>query len=85
MSELQPKVTEVLQAELAIFEDLLPQLLETDHGRFALIKNTEFYGAFDTENDAIGVGYRQYGNAPFLVRQILEYQPVLHIDYAEAA
>jgi len=74
-----------LQAEIETFEKLLPELLETDLGRWALIHDTEFRGAFDTENDAISDGYRTYGNVPFLVRQILEHQPNLFYRIYDAA
>ncbi len=74
-----------LQTEIEVFESLLPQLLESDLGRWALIHDTEFRGAFDTQNDAIKVGYQTYGNVLFLTRQILEHQPIMFYGFADAA
>src|SRR5579862_9748276 len=74
-----------LVLELKTFDALLPQLLESDLGRWALIKEAELRGVYDTENDAIKVGYQTYGNQPFLTRQILEHQPILFYGLSQAA
>lgn len=74
-----------LETEIETFNALLPTLLETDLGRWALIKGTDLRGTYDTENDAISVGYQTYGNKMFLTRQILEHQPELFYNFGEAA
>jgi len=40
--------------------------------KYALIKGSEVAGTFDSENEAVGAGYRRYGNEPFLVKHIVE-------------
>lgn len=74
-----------LEAEVELFNRLLPELLETDYGRWALIHEADFCGAYDTERDAISIGYREYGNVPFLVREILHEQPLPFYSFSEAA
>ncbi|HEY4963646.1 MAG TPA: hypothetical protein VIH90_03060 [Candidatus Saccharimonadales bacterium] len=48
--------------------------LAHDIGRFTLIKGTEIRGPYDTQNDAITVGYETYGNVPFLTKEILPFE-----------
>jgi len=74
-----------LETEVEAFNALLPELLETDYGRWALIHNAELLSIFDTEGDAIKVGYQTYGNVPFLTRQILLEQPHLFYNFGDAA
>ena len=65
--------------EIAVFERLLPQLLETDLGRWVLIKEERFVDAYDTRPDAVADGFREFGNDAFFTRQILPDQPVLNL------
>ena len=69
---------ELFAEEMATFRDALPGLLETDMGRYALVKG-ELIIVMDTENDALGTGYRDYGNVPFLVERIQEFKPPLEL------
>ena len=86
MGEFTPtNLGELFAKELEVFDRILPTLLETDYGRWALIKDSDFIGAYDTEGDAIATGYRDFGNVPFFTRQILNEQPVINMSYAEAA
>lgn len=69
-------VEEVLEVELRTFEARLPEFLETHPDEHVLIHQEEVGGFFPTEQEGIKSGYDQYGNVPFLVRQILEEQLV---------
>ena len=60
-----------LEIELAYFDQHRAELLERAKGRFALIKGEELIDTFDSQFDAIRAGYRQFGNEPFLVKQIV--------------
>jgi hypothetical protein len=60
----------LLEKELGYFEQHRSELLRRAKGKFALIKNEESIDTFDSQVDAIRVGYRQFGNEPFLVKQI---------------
>ncbi len=67
-------VRELFEAELSVFHEHLDAWLAHDIGRFALIKGTEIRGPYDTQNDAITVGYETYGNVPFLTKEILPFE-----------
>lgn len=67
-----PTSTPVLQPELDFFERRRLELFERAPGKYALIKGSELIGIFDTELEAIRVGYHKIGNEAFLVKQILE-------------
>jgi hypothetical protein len=62
--------TSALEKELSYFEQHRSELLARARGKFALIKNEELVDTFDSQFDAIRAGYRQFGNEPFLVKQI---------------
>jgi hypothetical protein len=63
-------MADVLETELETFYKHKDSLLATDEGRYVLIHGDQVYGAFDTERDAIQVGYHQFGNVPILVKKI---------------
>lgn len=65
-----------LEVELATFEARLPEFLATHPDEWVLIKKDEVNGFFPTQDEGIASGYELHGNTPFLVRQILEEQPV---------
>ena len=60
-----------LEKELEYFERHRAELVDRAKGRFALIKDDRLIDTFDSQADAIRAGYRQLGNEPFLVKQIL--------------
>lgn len=67
-------VGELFETEQGIFCEHLDEWLVQDIGRFALIKGTEVRGLYDTQNDAITVGYETYGNVPFLAKEIAPFE-----------
>ena len=64
----------VLATELETFEAHKVALLAEAKGKFALVHGHEVVGSYDTEGDAIAQGYRQFGNVPFLVKEIVEVE-----------
>ena len=62
-----------LAEELQAFENHRAELLGTAAGKFALVHGSEVVGTYETERDAIAQGYRQFGNVPFLVKQVLAF------------
>lgn len=60
----------ILDSELATYELSKARLLATAEGRFVLIRGTEIFGVFDSEEAAISRGYQLLGNVPFLVKKI---------------
>ena len=65
---------ELLETELKTYEDHRDELLGSDSGKFALIKGEQVISVFDTKADAIRNGYERFGNAPFLVKQIVQVE-----------
>ena len=59
-----------LEKELALFESKKAELLQTHAGKFALIHEDQFVGAFDTPENAYEAGVEKFGKSPFLVKKI---------------
>jgi hypothetical protein len=72
------RMSELLEAELKTYEVSRDQLLGSDSGKFVLIKEDRVVGTFDTKPDAIRAGYEQFGNVPFLVKQIVQVEAPLN-------
>lgn len=64
----------ILDAELKTFQCNRDQLLATGEGKFVLIHGEEVVGIYESKMDAISQGYQKFGNAPFLVKQILKVE-----------
>lgn len=59
-----------LRQELETYEAHREELLGESRGKFVLIRGNSIVSTYDTEQDAINEGYRQFGNVPFLVKRI---------------
>jgi hypothetical protein len=59
-----------LSAELETYARHKQELMGSASGKFVLIHGAQVVGTYDTEQDAIAEGYRQFGNVPFLVKQV---------------
>lgn len=68
-----------LREELAFFEANRASWLAEHKGKFALIKGSTLVGVFDTAENAYVEGVQRFGNVPFLIKQILEEEPVVHL------
>ena len=66
-----------LEVEIEFFESKRSELLAKASGEYALIHGKELVGTFKAEEDALKIGYERFGNSPFLVKQILEFDEVL--------
>ncbi|MEK6811642.1 MAG: hypothetical protein AABX96_03990, partial [Nanoarchaeota archaeon] len=64
-----------LNLELKTYEENKQNLLNSDRGKFVLIKGDAIIGTYDTYDDAIKVGIDKFSNKSFLVKQILEVEP----------
>ena len=65
-------MTTKLDIELETFNRNRTALLGQARGKFALIKGDRIVDLFESQQDAINRGYKEFGNEPFLVKQILE-------------
>jgi hypothetical protein len=61
---------ESLKQELETYETHREQLLGEARGKYVLVRRDSIVATYDTEQDAINEGYRQFGNVPFLVKRI---------------
>jgi hypothetical protein len=64
--------TDVLQTELNFYNKRKEELLRVYKGQFVLIKGEKFIGAYTTDAEAYKAGLEQFGNHPFLIKQVLE-------------
>jgi hypothetical protein len=67
-----PVAAPVLQKELDFFEQQRVELFTQAPGKYALVKDSELIGIFETELEAIRAGYQKIGNKAFLVKHIVE-------------
>lgn len=67
-------MAQVLETELKTYGRHRDHLLGTAEGKFVLIRNDQVIGVFDLKMDAIVQGYQQFGNVPFLVKQIVKIE-----------
>ncbi len=63
-------MTTLLDSELQTYEKNRESLLGSSEGKFVLVKGDRIIGVYDSKMDAITEGYRQFGNVPFLVKQV---------------
>jgi hypothetical protein len=61
-----------LEQELQYFERRRLELLDQAAGKYALVKGSALVGTFESETEAVGAGYRRFGNEEFLVKHIVE-------------
>ena len=67
-----------LEKEMETYKRKLPELTASA-GKYALIHGDDFIDVFASYEDAIKDGYRRFGLAPFLVKQIQATEKVLFI------
>ena len=82
----------VLDRLEAAFSKRRAELLASDGGRWALFvqpanrrRRPELVGCYDTESEACEVGYRSPTGRRFLVKAVLEEDPVISIPWAVPA
>ena len=69
----------VLRTELQTYERNRQKLCEESLGKWAVIKQRNILGVFDTFSQALEYGYKTLGPVPMFVRQIAETDQVAHI------
>lgn len=74
-----------LEQEVATYRRLLTSL-QSDEGRFALIKGEALCGVYSSYQDALADGYKQFKLEPFLVQEIRAVEQVHFITrFADAS
>jgi Family of unknown function (DUF5678) len=71
MSTRETKQREV-DANCEFFKNELPNLLEKHRGKYALIRNREIIGFYDTIVDAQKIGTQLYDDGIFSVQQVTD-------------
>lgn len=66
-------MTAQLKTEIETYNKLKDELISKSAGKFVLIKGDKLIDTFESQADAINAGYKQFGNVPFLVRLIQEF------------
>ena len=57
---------------LEYFREKLPELLQSERGRFALIRHREIIGVFDTLIDAVTAGKKLYSDRIFSIQEVTD-------------
>jgi hypothetical protein len=65
-----------LEAELRTYQLLRPTLIRKYLSLWALIHGKDFVNAYDTYALALKEGTRLFGTSPFMIKQILDPEPV---------
>jgi hypothetical protein len=69
----------MLKVEIEFFNDHRGVWLTQFPGKIALVRGQALIGVFDTEDQAIAEGTRQFGLTAFLVRRIATQNPDLTV------
>ena len=70
----QTIIVELLDVEINTYEQHKEGLLGTSEGKFVLIHGWNVVDIYDSKWDEIRQGYKQFGNVPFLVKQVVEVE-----------
>lgn len=65
-----------LEQELKTYEQAKQKLLPESRGKFALVKGDKIVGIYVSKEDALAEGYEKFGNDEFLVKEIVEMEPI---------
>lgn len=63
-----------LETALKTYDQNRARLIGKQEGKYVLIHEDQVVAVCDSRTDAIAQGYRQFGNVPFLVKQILKVE-----------
>jgi hypothetical protein len=67
-----------LAEEVKTYDAHLPGWVDRE-GQFVLIKGHEIIGFYSRDEEAMEAGYEKVGDGPFLVKQILQHEPIYHV------
>ena len=81
MADDASKYVKSLEKELAVFRERLNEWLVDHENEYVLIKGERVIDFFKSKMDAIQRGYREFGNVPFLVRQVTPNMKPLNLFY----
>jgi hypothetical protein len=73
-----------LEKELKAFARMLPKLLSSDKGKYALIYDGKLLGTFTSKEDALKFGIEKVGDEEFLIRHIVQDEEPLYFFHGVA-
>jgi hypothetical protein len=68
-----------LEIEIERYKELLPELLPSSEGKFAVIKGRDLIGVFDDMDEGYRAALDKYGVTHFLLRPIRAVEPMLDL------
>uniref|UniRef100_A0A7V4G716 DUF5678 domain-containing protein n=1 Tax=Desulfobacca acetoxidans TaxID=60893 RepID=A0A7V4G716_9BACT len=68
---MQQAVREQIEKNYKAFQEKLPSIIDTQRGKFALMRDGEIVDYFDTPRDAYIVGQRLYPDG-FSIQEVIE-------------
>lgn len=71
MSDVERR-QEAVDKNYVVFKKLLPELLKTHSGKFALLRNEEVVELFDTARDAMIYGQKEYPDGLFSIQHVTD-------------
>jgi hypothetical protein len=71
--------TDILDKELAFFNEKKSEWVKIYPNKFVLVKDHELIGTFDTADAAVVEGVKRYGLTSFLVRQVNQMDDTVFI------
>lgn len=70
METIQEKARKEVKANYSFFKKKSAELEKKHHGKFVLLHRQQIKGYYDTDNDAMAVGKKDYGEGNFSVQEI---------------
>ena len=67
-----------LEREKATYRAKLSELAATSEGKFVVIHGEDVAALADSLEDALAIGHDRFGPGPFLVKKILDPEPILY-------
>ncbi|MGH6872629.1 MAG: hypothetical protein ACREHE_14100 [Rhizomicrobium sp.] len=68
--------TSQVEQNYQAFQKLLPQLMKTNPGQYALLNNGQVIRFFQSASDAVQEGFTKYGPGNFSVQEVTD-QPLI--------
>ena len=67
-----------LEREIATYRAKLSELAATSEGKFVVIHGDEVAAIAESLEDALAIGYGRFERGTFLVKKILDPEPILY-------
>lgn len=77
--QVSPKKNKALDKDLEFYREKLPEWTEHE-GKYALIRNQRLVDFYSSYDDAIKIGYSEFGLEPFLVKRVNTLEQVQFIS-----